>query len=86
MNVLNEIQQQIVNALTFTEPFETLVEEIRQPEAVIADELKTLIDRRHVQVMDDSSGAFQKIFYYDTDNMRAFHYQATSRGLDLLSL
>lgn len=86
MKTLNDLQRQIINALTFTEPFDTLVEEVSAPEAVIADELKTLIDQRMVQVMVEEGGHFQKTFYYDTDNMRAFRYEATSRGLDLLSV
>lgn len=82
MNTLNDIQMQIINSLVFAEPFETLTEEVQATEPVIAAELKALIDKRYVQVLEDRSGALHKSFYYDSDNMRAFHYQATSRGLD----
>jgi len=80
----NTIQLEILNSLTFVEPFETLVEEVNASEPVIAAELKDLIDQRMVQVMDGDNGNYRKSFYYDSDNMRAFHYQATSKGLDHL--
>ena len=80
----NAIQIQILNSLTFVEPFETLIEEVKASEPVIVAELKDLIDQRMVQVMADEDGSYRKSFYYDSDNMRAFHYQATSKGLDSL--
>lgn len=79
---LNSVQKGIINSLTFAEPFETLVEEVEATEPVIADELKTLIDKRMVQVMEDVDGKLRKSFYYDSDNMRAFSYQATAQGLE----
>lgn len=82
MTTLNTIQKAIINSLTFTEPFDTLVEEVNAPEPVIADELKILIDKRMVQVMEEVDGKTQKSFYYDSDNMRSFSYQATARGLE----
>ena len=83
---LNDIQHQIINALVFTEPFDTLAEEVTASEPVIAAELKELIDQRMVQVMEQVEGGLRKSFYYDSDNMRAFQYQATSRGLDGLNV
>lgn len=82
MSKLNTVQKAIINSLTFTEPFETLVEEVQAPEPVIADELKTLIDKRLVQVMEELDGKMRKSFYYDSDNMRSFNYQATAKGLE----
>ncbi len=79
---LNSVQKAIINSLTFTEPFDTLVEEVEAPEPVIADELKALIDKRMVQVMEELEGKVQKSFYYDSDNMRSFKYQATAQGLE----
>ena len=85
MSMANKIQLEILNALTFTEPFETLVEEVKASEPVIAAELKDLIDQRMVQVYEDQEdGTVQKSFYYDSDNMRLFKYGATSKGLDEL--
>ena len=82
MTELNTIQKAIINSLTFTEPFDTLVEEVSASEPVIAAELKDLIDQRMVQVMEEVDGKWKKSFYYDSDNMRSFSYQATARGLE----
>ena len=82
MTKLNTIQKAIINSLTFTEPFDTLVEEVSASEPVIAAELKDLIDQRMVQVMEDVDGKWKKSFYYDSDNMRSFSYQATAKGLE----
>ena len=82
MTELNTIQKAIINSLTFTEPFDTLVEEVSASEPVIAAELKYLIDQRMVQVMEEVDGKWKKSFYYDSDNMRSFSYQATARGLE----
>jgi hypothetical protein len=85
MRELNDIQVRILRALTFVEPFDTLVEEIPYPEPVIGAELKSLIAQRFVQPMQpDPKGAFQRSFVFDSDNMRAFFYIATSQGIDLL--
>jgi predicted transcriptional regulator len=79
---LNEIQFGILRALLFPETFDTLVEEIKATEPVIGAELKTLIEKRLVSVMDeDSRGRYKPTFYYDTDNMRAFRYQITANGI-----
>jgi hypothetical protein len=81
---LNPIQILILRALTFPEPFDTLVEEIPAKEAVIGAELKELIVLGLVQVMqEDERGRFKSSIYYDSDNMRAFKYQISSKGLKL---
>jgi hypothetical protein len=83
---LNDIQINILRALTFVEPFDTLVQEIAAPEPVIGAELKSLISKRLVQVMhnDPKTGTMKRSFYFDGDNMRAFSYVITSQGMDLL--
>lgn len=86
MKVLNEIQVMILRALTFVEPFETLIEEVPFPEPVVGAELKSLISKRFVQVMlrDAKTGDYKRSFYFDSDNLRAFAYMATSKGIDQL--
>lgn len=86
MKSLNDIQVRILRALTFIEPFDTLVEEIPYPEPIIGAELKSLIATRLVQPMrpDPKSGAFTRSFVFDSDDMRAFSYVATSEGIDRL--
>jgi hypothetical protein len=79
---LNPLQRQILRSLIFPEPFDTLVEEVKASQPVIAAELKQLITKGLVQPMEaDASGRFMPSIYYDTDNMRAFHYQITAQGL-----
>lgn len=85
MKELNSIQFHIIKSLTFAEPFDTLSEEIKAPEPVIVAELRSLIDMRAVQVMEDvkGSGQLSRSFYYDADNMRLFRYIATSKGQEM---
>jgi hypothetical protein len=85
MRELNDIQVRILRALTFVEPFDTLVEEVPYPEPIIGAELKSLIAQRFVQPMQaDRQGNFKPSFVFDSDDMRAFSYLATSQGIDLL--
>ena len=83
MAELNDVQFRILDALYFVESFDNILEDAGGPEAVIADELKMLIDQGLVQVMefDEKIKDFVKSIFYDTDNMRAFHYLATRKGL-----
>ncbi len=82
MAKLNEIQKKIIGCLLFTEPFEHILEETKGKANIIADELKQLIDARMVQVMEDNgNGGYKKTFFYDTDNMHAFSYLATEKGI-----
>jgi hypothetical protein len=85
MKELNAIQYLIIKALTFAEPFDTLVEEVEATEPVITAELRALIDLRYVQVMHEEgkSGRYIRSFYYDADNMRLFRYMATGKGQEM---
>lgn len=83
MQELNPIQFKILNSLYFEESFQTLIDEVGGMSAVIADELKQLIDRRLVQVLESTNSGFRKSIMYDTDDMHAYYYQATSAGMDL---
>ena len=87
MSGLNSIQFKILNSLYFEESFETLLEEVGESEPVVADELKTMIDKRLVKVLqyDESKGRYSDSFYYDADNLRDFYYRATNQGVSLHS-
>jgi hypothetical protein len=80
---LNDIQFRILDALYFVEPFERLLEEVGGSEAIVSDELKTLISRRLVQVMrfDETRNDYVKSPVMDVDNMRHYAYLATREGL-----
>ena len=82
---LNPIQRQILRALTFPEPFDTLVEEVNATEPVIGAELKALIVAVLVQVVQPQpNGRYKSSIYYDSDNLRAFWYQISSKGIGQL--
>ena len=82
---LNPIQTSILRSLTFPEPFGTLLEEVSESQPVIGAELKSLIDKGLVQVVEeDSRGRYQPSIFHDSDNMFAFHYQISSQGLSHL--
>jgi hypothetical protein len=82
---LNDIQIQILRSLTFPEPFDVLVEEVKAREPVIGAELKALIVLSLVQIVEpQASGRYKASIYYDSDNLRAFWYQISSKGIEVL--
>ncbi|RMG26483.1 MAG: hypothetical protein D6730_09050 [Bacteroidetes bacterium] len=83
MEELNDIQFQILDALYFVEPFSALLQEVDAPEAVIKDELRILIDRDWVQVMEfvEEKGDYLRTAIYDADNMQQYAFLATKKGL-----
>jgi hypothetical protein len=82
---LNTVQIHILRALTFPEPFDTLVEEIKERQPIISNELKFLIDKGLVLSMEElENGSFKPSIFYDSDNMRAFRYQVSAKGLQHL--
>ncbi|MFM2376458.1 MAG: hypothetical protein RLZZ165_1555 [Bacteroidota bacterium] len=79
---LNPIQRQILRSLIFAEPFGTLVEEVKASPHVISSELKFLIARGLVSPMEAGpNDRYRPSIYYDSDNMHAFRYQITAKGL-----
>lgn len=80
---LNELQFQILDSVYFVESFEHIVEEAEEPRAIVIDELRTLIDRGWIQVMEfnEEKGDYFRTLYYDTDNMDQYSYLATKDGL-----
>ena len=80
---LNELQFEILDAIYFVEPYENIINEIEQPEPVIRDELRTMIDKGWVNVMifNEKKGDYEKSRIYDTDNMNQYAYLASKDGL-----
>lgn len=85
MQTLNDVQFKILDSLYFVESYDTLLEEVGEPAAVITDELRTLIDKGLVQVMawDEETKDYKRSIMYDADDMRAFQYLVTKNGLSL---
>ncbi|MCS7074308.1 MAG: hypothetical protein NZ108_07560 [Bacteroidia bacterium] len=80
---LTNLQFQILDCLYFVEPFHKIVEETGAPTKVVADELKTMISRRWVQVMrfDSELNDFVATLFYDSDNLQECSFLATKEGL-----
>mgnify|MGYP001347513760 CR=1 FL=1 len=80
---LTDLQFRILDSIYFVEPFEKIVEESGAPEKVVADELKTMISRRWVQVMkfDPNRNDFVTTLFYDGDNLKECSFLATKEGL-----
>lgn len=81
---LNPIQRQILHSLLFPETFATLLEEVQGSAYVIGAELKSLITKGLVLPMEmKSDGRYQPSIYYDTDDMHAFRYQISAKGIKI---
>jgi hypothetical protein len=80
---LTDIEYDILNAIYFVEPFRTITAECKAPEKVVADVLKQLIDKKYVSPMqfDENKQEYIRTFFYDSDDMNAYHYLATKEGL-----
>jgi hypothetical protein len=74
-------ERRILGGLIFTEPFSRILEVAGGHANLVGADLKHLIVKRFVQVMEaDDKGDFRPTFYYDSDNLHAFYYRATERG------
>lgn len=80
---LNELQYQILDSLYFVESFVHILEEAEAPRPVVQDELRTMIDRGWIQVMqfEPERGDYIRTAIFDADNMQDYHYLATKEGL-----
>lgn len=80
------LEKKILTSLLFTESFDTIIEEARESEFLVADVLKWLIKSKYVSPMElnEEKGEYKATFMYDSDNMRAYHYQMTAKGLTFL--
>jgi hypothetical protein len=80
------LEKKILTSLLFTESFDTIVEEVKQSEYLVADILKWLITRRYVSPMqyNETKKDYEPSFIYDSDNMRHYHYRMTGEGLNFL--
>lgn len=82
-DLLSDIEYDILNAIYFVEPFDNIVSECREPEKIVADVLKQLIAKKYVSPMrfDEEKQEYIRTYFYDSDDMRAYHYLATKDGL-----
>lgn len=82
---LSELQYKILGSLFFAEPYEALKEEVPVAEAILKDELKILIDRDWIQVMQESGmgGDVKRTMFFDSDHLELYAFQITQKGLGL---
>ena len=80
---IDEIAYEILNCIYFVEPFEKIIEEVDYPANIVADVLKSLIQRKLVVAMcwNEELQEYKRSFIYDSDNMNAYSYLATKEGL-----
>ncbi|MEM6263575.1 MAG: hypothetical protein AAGI38_13770 [Bacteroidota bacterium] len=83
MEELNEVQFQILDSVYFVEPFDNILQEVDHPMPVVRDELRTMIDKGWIQVMEfvEERGDYRRTPIFDTDNMQDYAYLATKEGL-----
>lgn len=80
---LTDAQFQILDSVYFVESFQNIVEESGEPRPVVVDELRTMIDRGWIQVMefDEAKGDFVRTTFFDTDHLEDYSFLATKAGL-----
>lgn len=80
---LDDIAFDILNCIYFVEPFSKIIDEVNYPANIVADVLKSLIQKRLVAAMlwDENLQEYKRSFIYDSDNMNAYSYLATKEGL-----
>lgn len=80
---LTELQFEILDAIYFVEPLEHILEDVGEPRPIVLDELKHMIDRGWVQVMqeDGTSGDYVRTNIFDSDNLQLYRFLATKDGL-----
>lgn len=80
---MNELQFQILDSLYFVESFANVLEEAGEPVPIVVDELRTLIDKGWIQVMefDKEQNDYVRTAIYDSDHLENYHFLATKDGL-----
>ncbi len=81
---MSELEFEILDAIYFVEPFETIVKEVSEKRIpVIAECLRQMIKQRLVQVMawSEEKQEYVSTAFYDFDKMHQFHFLATKEGL-----
>lgn len=77
------LETQILEKLTYLEEFGMLKTEVDAPEKILADVLKGLIQKRLVYPVEEGS-AQKRGFIYDSDNLHAYRYIISGKGMGFL--
>jgi hypothetical protein len=80
------LERKILSSLLFAEEFDSVMEEVKESEFLVADVLKQLIQQKLVTPMklNEKNGDYEPSFMYDSDNMRAYRYRVTAEGLKFI--
>lgn len=83
MDELSDIQFRILDSLYFVESFDNILSEVGGNRYIVADELKSMLDRGWVQAMrfDEAKNDYVRTYMYDSDRMQDYWYLATREGL-----
>lgn len=80
---LEKLELKILDTLTFPESYETLIKEVHEDEAVVADVLKILIAKELVTPMsfDQKTQRYIQGYMYNSDDMTEYFYCMSSKGM-----
>ena len=80
---LNELQYAILDALYFVEPYENILADVDAPENIVGAELRQMLQWGWVQAMsfDEASQDYVPSAIWDVDDLRAYRYLASRKGL-----
>ncbi|MGM0588549.1 MAG: hypothetical protein ACQETE_09060 [Bacteroidota bacterium] len=81
MTEITASQRSIIDKLIFPEPFDRILEETGLTYGELRDELITMLNEGLVTVMEENGQKVERQYFYDTDNLRSFSFQATKNGL-----
>ena len=81
---MEDLEFEILDAIYFVEPFETILNEVSEKcYGVVKECLRKLIRKRWVQVMvfNEEKQEFLSSTFFDFDRMDDYHFLATKDGL-----
>lgn len=80
---LTDLQFQILDSVYFVESFENIREEADATLPVVVAEMRYLIDKGWIQVMqfDGEKDDYVRTAIFDTDHLEEYHFLATRDGL-----
>ena len=80
--MLTKIQFEILNSIFFAERFESIVEELTHPVPVIRDELRGLIRKRMVIVLEERAGEYHPLSVFDSSSPENYAFRASNKGIE----
>ena len=81
---MDELEFEILDAIYFVEPFDTILKEVSEKRlGVILEALRQLIKKRYVQVLsyNEAKQDFLSTPFYDFDRIDELRFLATKEGL-----